>query len=177
MHMVGTFFLLATEESGFGLNFDIIETNLINLTILIALLIYFGKSFLGQIMADRQQAIQSAIQDAEKRHREATLALSKQKENLSQAQSMAAQIKADAEQAAKTASEQILAQAARDVKRMQDEAARDLSSQRERVLSELRQRVSALAISRVEDQLRSQMDESLQQRLIDQSIALLGGRL
>ncbi|MBT9314929.1 F0F1 ATP synthase subunit B [Leptothoe spongobia] len=175
--MVGTFFLLATEEGGFGLNFDIIETNLINLTILIALLIYFGRSFFGQIMADRQQAIQSAIQDAEKRQREATLALSKQKENLAQAQSMAAKIKAEAEKSAQAAREEILAQAVRDVKRMQDEAARDLSSQRDRVLSELRQRVSALAINKVESQLRSQMDNALQQRLIDQSIALLGGRL
>ena len=150
MNMVGTFYLLATEEGGFGLNFDIIETNLINLTVLIGLLIYFGRNFLGQIMAERRLAIQASIQEAEKRQQDATLALNKQKENLAQAQSMAAQIKAEAEKTAKAASEEILAQAARDVKRMQDEAARDLSSQRDRVLSELRQRVSELAVSQVE---------------------------
>ncbi|NJK69970.1 MAG: F0F1 ATP synthase subunit B, partial [Microcoleus sp. SU_5_3] len=42
---MGTVLLLATEasrEGGFGLNFDILETNLINLSIVIGLLFYFG---------------------------------------------------------------------------------------------------------------------------------------
>lgn len=177
MSMVGTFWLLATEESGFGLNFNILETNLVNLSILIALIVYFGRNFLGKVMAERRLAIEVAIQDAEKRQKEAALALSKQKENLAQAQSTAVQIKSDATATAKVAKEDILAQASKDIQRMKDEAARDLGAQQDRVIMELRQRVSALAIERVESQLRSQMDDSLQQKLIDQSISLLGGRL
>ncbi|MEM1254426.1 MAG: F0F1 ATP synthase subunit B, partial [Cyanobacteria bacterium P01_H01_bin.21] len=37
-----TVWLLASEEGGFGLNFDILETNLINLVIIIGVLVYFG---------------------------------------------------------------------------------------------------------------------------------------
>ncbi|EKV01825.1 ATP synthase, F0 subunit b [Leptolyngbya sp. PCC 7375] len=175
--MVENFWLLATEESGFGLNFDILETNLVNLSILVALIVYFGRSFLGSIMAERRSSIEAAIQDAEKRLKEASKALGEQQKNLAEAQATAVQIKSDGEAAAKVAKDNILAQASKDVQRMKDEAARDLSSQRDRVVLELRQRISALAVEKVESQLRSQVDDGLQQRLIDQSIGLLGGSL
>lgn len=175
MSMVDTFPLLATEEGGFGLNFNILETNLINLSILISLIVYFGRNFLGKILGERRAAIQSAIQDAERRQQEAMAALSEQEEKLAQAQEMAAKIKADAEAAAKSSRDEILAQANRDVQRMRDEAARDVGSQRDRIALELRQRIAALAVDKVESTLQSRMDESLQQRLIDQSIGMLGG--
>ncbi|MEO1400622.1 MAG: F0F1 ATP synthase subunit B [Cyanobacteria bacterium J06635_1] len=175
MSMVGTFSLLATEEGGFGLNFNILETNLINLSILISLIVYFGRNFLGKILGERQFAIQSAIQDAERRQQEAMTALSEQEKKLAQAQEMAAKIKADAEVTAKSSRDEILAQAVKDVQRMRDEAARDVGSQRDRIALELRQRIAALAVGKVESTLQSRMDESLQQRLIDQSIGMLGG--
>lgn len=175
--MVENFWLLATEESGFGLNFNIFETNLINLSILIALIVYFGRSFLGNVMAERRSAIEAAIQDAEKRQKEASQALTEQKKNLAEAQATAVQIKSDGEAAAKVAKENILAQASKDVQRMKDEAARDLTSQEDRVVTELRQRIAALAVEKAESQLRSQIDDGLQQQLIDQSIGLLGGSL
>jgi F-type H+-transporting ATPase subunit b len=65
---MGTVLLLATEasgEGGFGLNFDILETNLINLVIIIAVLFYFGRGFVGKILTERRSAIQEAIQEAE----------------------------------------------------------------------------------------------------------------
>ncbi|MBX2865043.1 MAG: F0F1 ATP synthase subunit B [Leptolyngbyaceae cyanobacterium MAG.088] len=175
--MVENFWLLATEESGFGLNFNILETNLVNLSILIALIVYFGRGFLGAVMAERRSNIEASIQDAEKRLKEASKALTEQQKNLAEAQATATQIKSDGEAAAKVAKDNILAQATKDVQRMKDDAARDLSSQRDRVVLELRQRISALAVEKVESQLRSQVDEGLQQKLIDQSIGLLGGSL
>ena len=177
MAMVENFWLLATEEGGFGLNFNILETNLINLSILIALIVYFGKGFLGSVMAERRSTIEASIKDAEKRLKEASKALVEQQKNLADAQATAAKIKSDGEAAAKVAKDNIMAQAAKDIQRMKDDAARDLTSQRDRVVIELRQRVSALAVEKVEGQLRSQVDDGTQQKLIDQSIGLLGGSL
>ena len=54
---MGTVLLLATEasgEGGFGLNFDILETNLINLVIIIAVLFYFGVRIVGKILTERR---------------------------------------------------------------------------------------------------------------------------
>ncbi len=175
--MVENFWLLATEEGGFGLNFNILETNLINLSILVALIVYFGRSFLGGIMSERRLSIETAIQDVEKRQKEASKALVEGQKNLAQAQAAAAKIKSDGEAAAKVAKDNILAQATKDIQRMKDEAAQDMTSQRDRVVAELRQQISSLAVEKVESQLRSHVDEGVQQKLIDQSIGLLGGSL
>ena len=46
---------------------------------------------------------------------------------------------------------------------------------RSRVLRELKQRVTALALAKVETDLPGALTDSVQTKLVDQSIALLGG--
>ena len=185
---MGTFLLLATagsaaasglaeaaEEGGFGLNFDILETNLINLAIIIFVLFYFGRNFLGGILKERRSAIETAIQDAEKRQREASASLAGQQQKLAQAQAEAERIRTAAEQNAQTAKDEILAQAAKDVERMKATAAQETNTEQERAIAELRQRAAALAVQRVESQIGNYLNDGAQQQLIDRSIALLGG--
>ncbi|WP_008309363.1 F0F1 ATP synthase subunit B [Leptolyngbya sp. PCC 6406] len=167
--------LLATEEGGFGLNSDILETNLINLVIVIGVLIYFGKKFLGSTLTSRRVRIEEAIQDAEARKKKASSALAEQQQNLAQAKAKAEQILAEAQENAAKAREALLAQAKVDVERLQASAAQDLSSQQERVLRELRQQVTEMAIARAKEQLPGRLNQDIQHRLIDQSIAMLGG--
>lgn len=166
----------AAGEHGFGLNSDILETNVINLAIIIGVLVYFGRGFLGKTLGDRQAQIESAIRDAEQRKQKAAAALAEQQQKLAQAQAEAARIRAAAEESAKSASDTILAQAEEDIGRMKATAAQDLASQQERIIRELRQRIAALAIERVESQLKGGIGEGAQQQLIDRSIAMLGGQ-
>ncbi len=173
-------FLLATEAAeahggGFGLNLDILETNVINLAIVISLLVYFGRGFLGGILSKRQTEIEQAIVSAETRLQTASAALADQQQNLAQAQQEAERIKAAAEESAKAAREAILQQAARDIERMKATAAQELSTEQEKIITELRQRVVALALQRVEAELPSRLDDSAQQQLVDRSIAMIGG--
>ncbi|MBD0302817.1 MAG: F0F1 ATP synthase subunit B, partial [Tolypothrix sp. T3-bin4] len=74
MANMGTFILLAAEaavhseaegEGGFGLNLDILETNLINLALLIGILFYFGRKVLTNILNERRINIETEIQGAE----------------------------------------------------------------------------------------------------------------
>lgn len=165
--------LLATEEGGYGLNFNILETNLINLVIIWGVLFYFGSKFLGNILSSRRASIEEAIQDAERRQREATKALEEQNKNLAQAQSKAKEIVETAKQNASKAREEILAEAKADVERMQAAADQDVSFQQERVMRELRQRIAELAMNRVENELPSRLTPEVQNTLVDKSIALL----
>lgn len=165
----------AGAEGGFGLNFNILETNLINLSVLIAILVYFGRQILPKTLSDRHAAIQVAIQDVEQRCKGAEAALREQQHNLKQAQSEAEQIRANAVESAKSAREAILAQAQEDVQRLKESASQDLNSARDRAIAELRQRVVAMAMEQAESQLKDRMNESTQHQLIDRSIALLGG--
>jgi len=81
---MGTFLLLAElahsasselaeaeGHGGFGLNFDVLEANLINLTILIGVLFYFGRKVVGNILSERRANIEAAIKEAEQRQKEA----------------------------------------------------------------------------------------------------------
>ena len=178
---MGTLSFLATEAAqavesgGFGLNLNLFETNLINLGLLIGVLFYFGRKVLGNILGERRSRIEQEVRDAEKRQKDAAAALADAQQKLAKAQAEAEKIRAAAEESAKAAREVILAQAAKDVERLKETAAKDLDTARERAIAELRERVAALAIQRVESQLSDRLDDSAQQHLIDRSIAILGG--
>lgn len=173
-----TVLLLATEagsEARFGLNTNILETNLINLAILIGVLVYFGRGFLGKILSERRSAIAEAIQEAEQRQEQAQASLAQQQQKLSDAQTEAQRILAEAEERAKTVADLILVKATEDVERMRATASQELDSERERVIAQLRSVIASQAIERAEAQIKQRLDDQIQERLIDQSLMLLGG--
>ena len=167
--------LLATEAGGVGLNFDILETNLINLIIVIGVLFYFGRKFLGKTLSERRLDIEASIRDAERRKEEAAAALAEQQQQLAQAKETAKKILADAEAAAARTRETILAQADVDLERLRSGAAQDISSQQERAFREIRRQIAAMAIQRAEDELPNRLNDDVQRRLVDVSIARLAG--
>jgi len=175
-----TFFFLAKEAyekmgQGFGFNFDIFETNLINLSILCFVLIYFGRKLLGETLSARSEKIAAAINDAEARQKKAAEALADQQQKLAQAQQEAVNIRKKAEENAVAAKAAIAAKTAQDIERLKETAAADLSSQQERAIAELKQRACALALERVESRLQTRLNKNAQKKLINRSIAQLGG--
>lgn len=167
---------LSEAEGGFGFNFDILDTNLINLAIIIGGLLFFGRKVVGKTLAQRREQIETAIVSAERRQKEAAAALAQQQQKLAQAQTEAERIRKSAEESAKVATENIMAQATQDIERLKETANQDLNSERERAIAAVRSRVVAMALQKVESQLQSGVDDAAQQQLIDRSIALLGGR-
>ncbi|MBH8550944.1 F0F1 ATP synthase subunit B [Nostocaceae cyanobacterium CENA357] len=184
MSIMGTFLLLAAEanavhselaegaaEGGFGLNLDLFETNLVNLAILVGILFYFGRKVLSNILNERRSNIATAIQEAEGRLKEAQAALSQAQEQLTQSQAEAQRIRKAAQENAQASKEAMLARAAQDVERLKQTAAADLNTERDRAFAELRQRVAAMALQKVESQLRAGIADDVQQSIIDRSIA------
>ncbi|MGB3532541.1 MAG: F0F1 ATP synthase subunit B [Microcoleaceae cyanobacterium] len=175
---MGNVVLLATEasaEGGYGLNFDILETNLINLAIIIGVLFYFGRGFLGNILSKRRAEIEEAIKDAEQRQQKAATALAQQQQNLTQAQAEAERIRSDAEERAKVLKANIAEQAAIDVERMKATANKEVDAEQKRVIAQLRAQVAAMALERAENQIKQRLDQNAQEQLVDRSLAMLGG--
>ncbi|MEA5507870.1 F0F1 ATP synthase subunit B [Halotia wernerae UHCC 0503] len=184
MGIMSTFLLLAAEanavhsemaegaaEGGFGLNLDIFETNLINLALLIGILFYFGRKVLSNILSERRSNIATAIQEAEGRSKEAQVALAQAQEQLTQSQAEAQRIRKAAQESAQASKEAMLARAAQDVERLKQTAAADLNTETDRAFAELRHQVAAMAVQKVESQLRSGIADDVQQSIIDRSIA------
>ncbi len=184
---MGTFLILVAEASavvsesveeagheGFGFNTNILETNLINLAIIIVVLLVFGRKVLGSTLQERREKIETAIKSAEKRAQDAASALADQQQKLAQAQAEAEKIKQAAQENAAKTKEAILAQASIDVERMKQTAAADLNTERDKAISQVRQRVVAQALEKVESQLRGGIADDAQHTLVDRSIAQLG---
>ena len=176
---MGTLILLAAEAShgseGIGFNFNILETNIINLSVVIGVLFVVGSKALKSTLSERQEGISTEIKEVEARLAKAESELKEQKQNVADAKTEAERILSDAKARAKSSKESILAQAKQDVERMKASAAQDLNAEQDRVIAELRQRVVSLALEKVETQLPSRLDDASQKQLIDRSIAVLGG--
>jgi F-type H+-transporting ATPase subunit b len=169
-------FLATTEQSGFGLNPDLIETNLFNIVIVVGFVFVFGRKLLGEILTERRNSIETAISDTEARQKQAASALEVAKKNLAQAQAEAEQIRQTAITSAANAKAEIAAKAAADIARMQELAAADTNTEQDKAIAELRARVTKLAMERAEAQLKNLLNDSAQAKLVDRSIALVGGK-
>lgn len=177
---MGTFWLLAAEahsagEGGFGLNLNILDTNIINLAILIGVLFYYGRKIVSKTLSERRSRIEEAIRTAESRSKEAASALADQQQKLAQAQAEAERIRKASEESAKTVKASIAEQTTADIERIQETAVQELNSEQDRAIAQLRKRVAELALERVESQLTETVDSSAQTQLIDRAIAQLGG--
>ena len=171
------FFLLNAEagaQSGFGFNFDIIETNLINLGIILVLLIVYGGKVVGNILSERRAKIEAEIKSADARAKESKDALAVAQKNLQQAQDNAVTIRSEAEANAEKAKEAVLAKGQKEVERLKASADADLNSDRERAIAQLRSRAVEMALERVESRMGEVLNDDKQRQLIDRSIAKLG---
>ncbi len=165
--------LLAHE--GFGINADILETNVINLAIVIGVLVYFGRGVVGNLMATRRATIEEAITEAESAQAAAAKALEAQQQKLAQAQAEAERIVAEARVSAERTREAILAKSAQDVQRMREDASKDLAAEQDRAIAQLRRRAAVAAIEQVTSQLQSRLSAEQQHQLIDRSLSLIQG--
>ncbi|PSB11134.1 ATP synthase F0 subunit B [Pleurocapsa sp. CCALA 161] len=177
--MIETLLFLAEAhsevESGFGLNLDIFETNLINLTLLVGILVYFGKPVLSKILTERRSKIAEQIQAVEQKKKQAEVTLANEQKKLEEAKVIAAKIRSEATTNAQKAREAILAQGEKEVQRLREIAGKDLSSEQEKAIAQLRARVVALALEQARSQMDNMLNDDVQRKLIDRSIAKLGG--
>jgi F-type H+-transporting ATPase subunit b len=165
---------LASHGGGFGLNLNPFDTNIINLAIVIAGLVYFLRGFLGGILERRRSAIVSDLKDAEDRLASATAAVAKAQQELKEAQARAERIRADGQSRAQAIRLENEKRTVEEMARLKQDSASDLQSEASRVSDQLRREAARLAIEKALASLPSRLDATAQARLIDQSIQSLG---
>jgi len=164
---------LLASEGGFGINLNPLETNLINLVIVIGVLGWFLKGFLGGILERRRQAILQDLDDAESRLKTATADLSKAQADLAAAQQKAEKIRADGKARAEAIrldgeKRTITAMAA-----LKQDALSELTAEGARLTEQLRREAALAAIDKVMADLPGRLDATSQARFIDASISNL----
>lgn len=163
--------LLASE--GFGLNFNIFETNLVNLAIVIVLLVKFLSGFLGGILERRRAAILQDLQDAEKRLKTATEELAKAQADLAEANKKAEKIRLDGQSRAASIRAEGEQRTIAVMANIKQGASADAEAEAIRINDALRREAATAAISKVLRDLPGRLDEKAQNKLLDASIANL----
>ena len=165
---------LLAHHGGFGLNLNLIDTNLINLAIVIGVLIWFLRGFLGGILQRRRDLILTELSDAEQRLKAANDALGKAQQDLAAAQQRAEQIRADGKLRAEAVRADIERRTIEEMARLKQDAASDLKAEAARINDLLRREAARQAIEKALAELPGKLDADAQTLLIDQSIATLG---
>ena len=153
-----------------SLNFNPLETNLVNLVIVISLLVWFLRGFLGGILERRRAAILQDLQDAESRLQTATENLSQAQSELAAAQQKAEKIRADGQARAagiRTEGEKRTISVMAAIKAGADA---DAEADAARIKDSLRREAALAAIDKALAELPARLDASAQAKLIDSTI-------
>jgi F-type H+-transporting ATPase subunit b len=165
-------FFLPAE--GFGFNFDIIETNILNLTVVIGVVVYLGGDVLRSLLSERKQKIIGTLQNATERFLEAEQKREEAKEKVQRAQAKALEIREQGRKAALQSQTILIARTAEEILRLEEGKETNLRFEEEKVTLQLRQHVVRLSLAKALVQLQTKIDFNLQRRLIDSNIDILG---
>ena len=141
-------FTLIAKHEGIGLNTDILETGLINIIALVAILVYTGRDFLGSILEARKANILQGVQDAESRLEEADKRLNEAQKQLSQAHIVIDEIKNETIGAKKVLLEADAYQAKKDLTTRFSRALATFNSKERQVFLEVKQQIILLVLKR-----------------------------
>jgi F-type H+-transporting ATPase subunit b len=170
------FTLLANE--GISLNTDILETGLINILVVLAILIYAGRDFLGSLLEERRTTIVKGVQDAEDRLSEAKKRLAEAQKQLNQANLVISEIKNETVSTKKLLLESDAFQAKKDLTIRFERALATFRSKERQIFIEIKQQIISLVlqrtVSRVQETFKSKERATA---LINETISKLEGDL
>jgi len=141
-------FTLLAEHEGISLNTDILETGLINILALLAILVYTGRDFLGSLLEERRTTIVKGVQDAEDRLNEAQKRLSEAQKQLNQANLVISEIKNETIATKKVLLESDAFQAKKDLTVRFERALATFRSKERQIFLEIKQQIISLVLQR-----------------------------
>jgi F-type H+-transporting ATPase subunit b len=141
-------FTLLAEHEGIGLNLDILETGLLNILTLLAILVYTGRDFLGSLLEERKTTIVKGVQDAEDRLNEAQSRLAEAKKQLEQANIVIGEIKNETIATKKILLESDAYEAKKDLGIRFERALATFRSKERQIFLEIKQQIISLVLKR-----------------------------
>jgi F-type H+-transporting ATPase subunit b len=141
-------FTLLAHEEGIRLNLDILETGLLNILTLVAILIYTGRDFLGSLLEERKSMIVKSVQDAEERLNEAQKRLKEAEKQLGQANLVISEIKNETIVTKKLLLQSDTFQAKKDLKIRFERALATFRTKERQIFLEIKQQIISLVLKR-----------------------------
>lgn len=162
--------LTISEAKGFGINTDLFETNILNLSVVIGVLIYYGRVALGNIIKDRKEIITKNLQEADSKFLEAEENLSFAKKNLEIAKTKADQIRQQGTMLSAQTSKSILDSIEDDIRRLKTVNLSSIKMEENKSISEVCQKLSQGALSKAVENLKKDLNPAIHKKIIKKKI-------
>jgi F-type H+-transporting ATPase subunit b len=146
---------------------------LINFVLLLGVLVYFGREPIRTMFRDRRSQIQSDLDAAAEKLREAEARHTQLQRQLQRLDAELEKIRAQARQRAEQERDQILADARTAAERVRRDAEAAIQQEAQRARASLRSEAAELALSLAAERIRSELGASDRERLIDEFISVI----
>ncbi len=145
----------------FGFNTNILETNVLNLAVVLAIVITYVGDALRGLLANRKQTILNNFREADQRASEAQERLNQARIQLDQAKTKAQQIGEQALITVEQEKKQFVRQTQEDIKRLGILQQETLKFEQQKAQNQLAQKLVRLALHQVREKLQQRLNNSL----------------
>jgi F-type H+-transporting ATPase subunit b len=145
----------------FGFNTNILETNVLNLAVVLAIVITYVGDALRGLLANRKQTILNNFREADQRASEAQDRLNQARLQLEKAKTKADEISQQAVFTVDQEKKQIISQTQEDIKRLSILQQETLKFEQQKAQNELAQKLVRLALHQVREKLNQRLNSSI----------------
>nr|YP_009120903.1 ATP synthase CF0 subunit I [Sabal domingensis]YP_010531848.1 ATP synthase CF0 subunit I [Sabal minor]YP_010857049.1 ATP synthase CF0 subunit I [Sabal bermudana]YP_010857134.1 ATP synthase CF0 subunit I [Sabal causiarum]YP_010857219.1 ATP synthase CF0 subunit I [Sabal etonia]YP_010857304.1 ATP synthase CF0 subunit I [Sabal mauritiiformis]YP_010857390.1 ATP synthase CF0 subunit I [Sabal mexicana]YP_010857475.1 ATP synthase CF0 subunit I [Sabal palmetto]YP_010857560.1 ATP synthase CF0 subun len=162
------------SAGSFGFNTDILATNPINLSVVLGVLIFFGKGVLNDLLDNRKQRILSTIRNSEELRRGAIEQLERARTRLQKVEIEADEYRMNGYSEIEREKENLINATCDTLERLENYKNETLHFEQERAINQVRQRVFQQALQGALGTLNSCLNSELHFRTIRANIGILG---
>nr|YP_010149844.1 ATP synthase CF0 B subunit [Angelica kangdingensis]YP_010150012.1 ATP synthase CF0 B subunit [Angelica maowenensis]QQV71349.1 ATP synthase CF0 B subunit [Angelica kangdingensis]QQV71517.1 ATP synthase CF0 B subunit [Angelica maowenensis]QQV71685.1 ATP synthase CF0 B subunit [Angelica laxifoliata] len=164
------------SAGSFGFNTDILATNLINLSVVLGVLVFFGKGVLSDLLDNRKQRILNTIRNSEELRGGAIEQLEKARTRLRKVEMEADQFRVNGYSEIERERINFINSTSKTLKQLENYKNETIHFEQQRVINQVRQRVFQQALQGALGTLSSCLNNELHLRTIRANIGMLGAK-
>nr|YP_010935032.1 ATP synthase CF0 subunit I [Craterostigma nummulariifolium]WKW52962.1 ATP synthase CF0 subunit I [Craterostigma nummulariifolium] len=162
------------SAGSFGFNTDIFATNLINLSVVIGVLIFFGKGVLSDLLDNRKQRILNTIRNSEELREGAIEQLEKARARLRKVEIEADQFRVNGYSEIEREKLNLINSTSKTLEQLENYKNETIQFEQQRAINQVRQRVFQQALQGALGTLNTCLNNELHLRTISANIGMLG---
>nr|YP_009581184.1 ATP synthase CF0 subunit I [Consolida ajacis]YP_009763455.1 ATP synthase CF0 subunit I [Consolida orientalis]QBK49166.1 ATP synthase CF0 subunit I [Consolida ajacis]QIS63718.1 ATP synthase CF0 subunit I [Consolida orientalis] len=162
------------SAGSFGFNTDILATNPINLSVVLGVLIFFGKGVLNDLLDNRKQRILSTIRNSEELRRGAIEKLEKARARLQKVKMEADEFRVNGYSEIEREKLNLINSTYQNLERLENYKNETIQFEQQRAINQVRQRVFQQALQGALGTLNSCLNNELHLRTISANIGIFG---
>nr|YP_010921894.1 ATP synthase CF0 subunit I [Chenopodium petiolare]WIM51205.1 ATP synthase CF0 subunit I [Chenopodium petiolare] len=162
------------SAGSFGFNTDILATNLINLSVVLGVLIFFGKGVLSDLLDNRKQRILNTIRNSDELRGKAIEQLEKARARLKKVQIDADQFRVNGYSEIEREKMNLINSTYKTLEQFENYKNETIQFEQQKAINQVRQRVFQQALQGALGTLNSSLNNELHLRTINANIGMFG---